>query len=149
MGSALARRGNFVPKIEGKKEDDLVPPRKKKKLFRDNVQQLLPSNYYRQFKDWFSHMSKEKQDWGKADTLWFDNFNFFSNESHCRITRVQIHFEVEKVEVVVGLVRMAKIIGELHKMHTVMIMIIVGITNPLTTAVLTGRMMSMVIPICG
>ena len=50
-GNVLVHRGNFDPKIEGKKEDDLVPPEKKKKLFPNNVHKLLSSTYYCQFKD--------------------------------------------------------------------------------------------------
>ena len=45
-GSASVRRGNFDPKVEGKSEDSIVLPRKKK-TFPDNVHQLLPSTYYR------------------------------------------------------------------------------------------------------
>ena len=64
--SALARCGNFDPKIEGKKDYYLVSSREKqKKLFPDNVQQLLTVTYYRQFKDWFARILKDRKDWGE------------------------------------------------------------------------------------
>ena len=75
-GSTSARRGNFDPKIKGKSENGMILPRKKKKLFPDNVHQLLPSTYYLQFKDWYFHMSNDRKDCGEKDKQWFDDFKF-------------------------------------------------------------------------
>ena len=74
--------------------------------------------------------------------------NLLSNVSRPRITRAPILSEVEELEVVVDSVRMWEIMRDVQNIHIIIILIIRK-NNPLTAVVLTGRTMSMVIPICG